>query len=154
MDARFSCVLRRVFRDLWGVCDWTQSVSRHQIDYTARRALDRTYSGFDPDKPIAGFYRMRLRSGAAPCGIRIWYGPPLDPVTSEELDRSHRWQAQANGEYIDLERVWPQCARERIDQGEYHHLCAVKTWAQENAPKSPLADPRRKADPLDTPILF
>ena len=45
------------------------------------------------DTPIPGFYRMRLRSGGQPVGVRVWFGPPADPVTGEELDRSWRWQA-------------------------------------------------------------
>ena len=129
-------------------------MSRQHVNYSERRSSDRAYVGFDADRPVAGFYRMRLRSGAALCGIRIWFGAPLDPVTGDELDRSHRWQAHANGEYIDLERVWPQCAREPIDQDEYRHLCRVQEWAREHVPESALADPRRKADPLSSPILF
>lgn len=125
---------------------------RERLDYSARR--DAKADGFDPDQPIAGFYRMRLRSGAAYCGIRIWHGAPLDPVTGEELDRSHRWQAQVNGAAIELERVWPKCAASPIDADEYRHLCAVQDWARDHAPTSPLANPHRRADPLSSPILF
>ncbi|MGJ8477290.1 hypothetical protein [Sphingobium yanoikuyae] len=127
-------------------------MSRARLDYSLRS--DAQAEGLDPDKPIAGHYRMRLRSGAAYCGVRIWHGAPLDPVTGEELDRSHRWQAQANGEDIALDRVWPKCGADPIDVDEYRHLCAVQDWAREHAPTSPQANPHRKADALSSPILF
>lgn len=127
---------------------------RRRVDYSIPSPTGRRFEGINPEQPIAGFYHFRMRSGAALCGVRIWYGAPLDPVTGEELDRSHRWQAEANGEYVEFDRVWPQCAGQPIDEAEYRHLCIVQTWAREHAPESALADPRRKADPLNSPILF
>lgn len=114
----------------------------------------RTYEGFNVDHPVAGFYRHRMRSGGAFVGVRIWYGQPLDPVTGEELDRSPRWQAHVNDCYVELDRVWPMCARSPIDEAEYRHLVAMQDWAKVNAPDSALADPSRRADPLSTPMLF
>lgn len=125
---------------------------RARLDYSQRSEFRAV--GFDPDEPIAGYYRMRLRSGAAFCGIRIWHGAPLDPVTGEEMDRSWRWQALANGEAIDLDRVWPKCAATPVSAAEYQHLCSVQDWAREHEPDSALADPRRRLDPLSTPMLF
>lgn len=104
--------------------------------------------------PVAGFYRMRLRSGGVPVGIRIWYGPPHDPVTGEELDRSHRWQAHCNGEPIDLDRVWPNCGGTPITEIDYNRHCQKQGWAREHVPTDALADPRRKADHLSTPMMF
>ncbi|MGE4321964.1 MAG: hypothetical protein AB7E60_02920 [Sphingobium sp.] len=129
-----------------------QASPRPVRDYSQRR--DVRAEGFDPDTPIAGYYRFRMRSGGALCGVRIWHGAPLDPVTGEELDRSHRWQAQVNGDAISLERVWPKCAADPIPADEYRHLCTVQSWARDHAPDSPFADPRRKADPITSPILF
>lgn len=125
---------------------------RARLDYSQRSEFRAV--GFDPDEPIAGYYRMRLRSGAAFCGIRIWHGAPLDPVTGEEMDRSHRWQAQANGEPIDLERVWPKCAADPVDEAEYQYLTSVHAWAKENAPNSPQANPMRRINPLTAPTPF
>lgn len=125
---------------------------RPHLDYSRRS--DFRAVGFDPDLPVAGYYRMRLRSGAAFCGIRIWHGAPLDPVTGEELDRSHRWQAQANGEPIDLARVWPKCAADPVDEAEYQYLTSVQAWAKENAPDSPQANPMRRINPLTAPTPF
>jgi hypothetical protein len=106
------------------------------------------------DTPVAGFYRGKVRGGGALCGFRIWYGAPLDPLTGEELDRSLRWQAQCNGEYIDIERVWPQCGRMPITEIEYNHHCAKQDWAREHIPQDALANPHRRVDHLATPLLF
>jgi hypothetical protein len=126
-------------------------VSRGRLDYSARRAPVQA-QGFDPDRPVAGFYRTKLRRGAVPVGIRIWFGVPLDPVTGEELDRSPRWQATANGRYIDLERVWPGCADEPIDEAEHRYLCSLQAWGEQHAPDAPHADPTRAVDLLTAPI--
>lgn len=85
-------------------------------------------------------------------GIRLWHGPPHDPVTGEELDRSWRWQAHANGELIDLDRVWPQCALNPISEAEYQQYCRMQQWARENVPDTAHADPRRKSNPLTDPL--
>lgn len=127
-------------------------MTRGNYDYSRAARIPEGYVGFDPDTPIAGYYRTRLRSGAIRGGVRIWHGAPLDPVTGEEMDRSHRWQAHVNGAYIDLERVWPKCADEPIDEAEYAHLCKLSEWADTHAPQ--IADPYRRIDPLQSPMLF
>lgn len=110
--------------------------------------------GISASVPVAGFYRARLVSGGHPVGVRIWHGPPHDPITGEELDRSWRWQATMNGEPIDLFRVWPRCAGEPIDQVEHDYLASVHKWAVEHQPDSPQANPTRKIDLLTAPIPF
>lgn len=126
-------------------------MTRAGLIYSERRAPVRA-EGFDADVPVAGFYRFRLRRGAVPVGVRIWFGAPLDPVTGEELDRSPRWQATANGRYIDLARVWPACADEPIDESEHRYLCGLQAWGETHAPGSPHADPTRAVDLLTAPI--
>ena len=128
-------------------------MSRAPLDYTARRAPSAA-SGFDVDQPVAGFFKMRMVSGGAFVGVRLWNGPPKDPVTGEELDRSWRWQAEANGSPVNLERVWPRCARDPISATEYAYLAARQDWAATNAPDSALADPRRKLDLLNLPLPY
>ena len=130
-----------------------EALTRSAVPYGERRAT-RVYEGFNTDIPTPGFYRLALRSGAAPVGVRIWFGQPLDPVTGEEMDRSLRFQAQANGEMIDLEEVWPRCARQIITETEYDLMCRKARWAREHAPDSALADPRRRIDPLNSPLPF
>lgn len=127
-------------------------MSRAPISYTERHVA--RGNGFNPDQPVTGFYRMRLRSGGVFVGVRIWHGQPLDPVTHEPLDRSLRWCAAINGRPVDLERVWPRCAADPISAAEYAYLSTLQGWAQENMPDSPIADPTRRVDPLTAPLPF
>jgi hypothetical protein len=129
-------------------------VSRALLIYGERHAPARSFAGYDPDAPIAGFYRMRLRSGAVYVGVRVWFGAPLDPVTGEEMDRSHRWQATVNGETIDLGRVWPKCAADPIGQAEHDHLASLHAWGRQHAPDSPQANPMQRINPLTAPTPF
>jgi hypothetical protein len=110
----------------------------------------------DISQPVEGFYRMRLSRGSVAVGIKLWFGAPHDPITGEELDRSWRWQALADDEPIDLERVWPQCAAEPIAEAEYRRMVARKAWAREHAPDSAYAETGRRLDPLslNNPLPF
>lgn len=110
----------------------------------------------DVSEPVAGYYRFRLRSGAVRGGVKLWYGAPHDPVTGEELDRSWRWQAEFNGEYIEFDRCWPQCAGDPITEREYRQCIARQRWAEQNAPDSAYANPTKRIDHLSTatPLPF
>ncbi len=106
--------------------------------------------------PVAGHFRHRLRSGGVFGGVRLWHGPPLDPVTGEELDRGWRWQAHFNGVFVELDDVWPVCAGDPITEGEYRTYCNRQRWAEQHAPQSAYADPRKRIDPLSSanPLPF
>ena len=139
------------------VCSGDGAVSmRANLNYGAATNVIATPGATDISTPVAGYFRHRLRSGSVSVGIRIWFGPPLDPETGEEMDRSLRWQAQANGTQIDFDRVWPNCTGNPITQVEYDQLCARQEWAKQNAPDSAYANPSRRADPLSTshPLPF
>lgn len=128
-------------------------MTRAAIDYSARRSATAS-EGFSVEDPAPGFYRMRLRRGAHWVGVRIWHGPPHDPDTGEVMDRSPRWQAEINGEYVELERVWPRCGRDPVDEAEYHHLIALRDWGREHDPDGPQANPHRPVDLLTSAIPF
>ncbi len=130
-------------------------MSRAAINYAERREFT-VANGVDVTTPVAGHYRFRLRSGAVRGGVRLHYGPPLDPVTGEVLDRSWRWMAEFNGEFIDFERVWPACAGAPITAHEYRQYVDRSAWAKTHAPDSAYADPRRAIDPLSlsNPMVF
>jgi hypothetical protein len=131
-------------------------MSRAPLVYADAERAAPVAGGYSVEAPTAGWYRYRLVAGGHPVAIRIWFGAPLDPVTGEELDRSHRWQATANGEAVDLDRVWPACGREPINATESAYLTGLAAWAQEHAPDSPQANPRKRIDLLnaDTPLPF
>jgi hypothetical protein len=128
-------------------------MTRAPLTY-ADGAAGRTFEGFDPSVPVAGYYRLRLNGRGVWGVVRIWLGPPHDPVTGEELDRGWRWQASFNGEPIDLERAWPVCAKHPTDEQHYRRVIARQQWAQEHAPGTAYADPRARHDPLSGPLPF
>lgn len=104
--------------------------------------------------PVAGHYRTKLRSGGVLVGVRLWHGPPHDPVTGEELDRSWRWQADCNGEPVDFDRVWPGCAGDPIGAEEYAYLASLQAWGREHAPTSPEANPHKPVNWLTAPLTI
>lgn len=124
-------------------------MSRSARPYAAGAVAARQFDGLDVETPVAGFYRVRMGAGTVAIGVRLWFGAPLDPVTGEELDRGHRWQAQADdGSFLDFERVWPACARDPITEADFDARRARRAWARENAPDSAYAELGRKVDRL------
>lgn len=124
-------------------------MKRRHRDYGDRSREPVAVEGaVDISAPVAGFYSTRLRSGGVMVGIELRYGPPLDPVTGEELDRSWRWIAFANGEPVEFDDVWPKCAAEPITEADYRGYIGQQGWARKYAPRSAHADPRRKRDPF------
>jgi len=111
--------------------------------------------------PVPGFYRIRLVRGGPWVGARITYGPPLDPIDGEELDRSPRWNAFIDGELIGEPgpcphkagafRIWPAHS---ISQAEHDYLVATARWARDHAQAEPAANPRQTIDPLTAPVPF
>ncbi len=126
-------------------------VSRERLTYNEAHAPISSV-GYSVSEPTAGYFRLRLVAGGPKVGVRLFYGPPLDPVTGEELDRSWRWQAECNGKPIDLDRCWPQAGREPIDEAEYQYLTDMARWAERNCPDAPAAQPHRKIDLLSAPL--
>lgn len=106
------------------------------------------------DIPEAGFYRTKLARGGPWCGVRIWFGAPPDPETGELLDRSHRWQAEINGNACDIDAVWPHVAGRFIDKAEYEYLVALSKHAKTYAPEMPEAEPTRGIDFNKTRPVF
>jgi hypothetical protein len=94
------------------------------------------------DTPTAGHYKMRMVRNGPFVPVRIWFGPPHDPDTGEEMDRSHRWQAEIGGKEAAIERTWPWCAKNPIAEADYRYMRGVQQWATEHAPHEPEAAPR------------
>jgi hypothetical protein len=99
---------------------------------------------FDPDVPQVGCYRVHLRKGATASALRIWLGRPRDPDTGEEmLERPFSWQAELNGQSVDVLTYWPACAREPISREEHDRIVERNRTMDET---SPFYDPRRRVD--------
>ena len=132
-------------------------MSRAQRTYADRHHGPVVVAGaVDISEPVAGYYRGKLRSNGIVGGIKLSYGPPLDPVTGEQLDRSWRWQALFNGDPVEFDDVWPKCAGDRISADDYRTYVKRQRWAQVHAPQSAYADPRKRHDPLSlhSPLPF
>ena len=115
----------------------------------ANMGAAKAFAGQDVSKPEAGFFRFRLSGKSVAVGVEIRFGPPLDPITGEELDRSWRWLAFVNGEaFGDFDRIWPACVSEPITEAEYRTYCARQDWARTHAPESSYAEPGRRHERL------
>lgn len=128
------------------------TVRRDRTPYAERRPWVAPEGYGVPLDPVPGFYRHKLRSGAVAVGVRIFFGPPCDPDTGEEMDRAPRMQAHCNGRYVELDYVWPQCARQPIDAREYAYLSSIQAWGEQHAPSSPEANPTKPVNWLTASI--
>ena len=130
-------------------------MSRDATPYAEMRS-NAVFAGQDVSKPEAGFFRHKLRGGGIAGGVRLWHGPPADPVTGELLDRSWRWQAEFEGQPVDFDDVWPNCVGDPVTEADYRAYCARRTWAAQNAPNSAFAKPGKRYDPLSSsePLPF
>jgi hypothetical protein len=117
---------------------------------TGKRAPARG-PGFDPELPVTGFYRVKLRKGAHDSVIAIWYGPPADPEGGDVLDRPFAWQASVNGSPCDVYDFWPGCAREPINRQEYDRV--LERNRTMNA-ESPFYDPKKRLELNSIPPPF
>lgn len=117
--------------------------------------------------PVEGYYATRLVRGGPRVPVRIWFGQAV--VAGEEQDRSPGWFVEIDGRTdrvefgddgyrcrvpLDVEKVWPHCAKEPITEAEYRYLVAHAGWAREHAPDHPKAQPRKPVDWLTTPLPF
>jgi hypothetical protein len=106
----------------------------------------------DPDVPVPGCFRIRLRRGAPWSAVRIWLGLPVDPLTGEEMsERGYRWQATLNGAPADIHDLWPGCAREPISREEHDRIVELNRTPDE---ESPFYDPARRIDLASAPPPF
>jgi len=108
--------------------------------------------------PVAGFYKTRWSDPKAPwvapinrpwVAVRIWFGPPHDPTTGEVMDRSYRWQAIRSGTFVELDWVWPHCARHPISEAEYDALLTDPTDATAST-----AAPKQSVDLRTIPAIL
>lgn len=106
-------------------------------------------------EPTPGYFRMRLLRGGPLCGVRIWFGLPLEPWTREPMDRAPRWNAEVNGQHAELDRVWPVCMKDPVDEATYQDFVDAAGWAQRNDGFDPVGQPYRRTNWDDsTPPSF
>lgn len=126
---------------------------------------------FDPDQSFTGglregfFLKRRDHQQKVPLAIRIFFGPPADPVTGQPLDRSPRWQVEIGGyvmgsenpprdngyEIKSLVGIWPECARHPITADDYRYLCGRQGWARQHDEHDPF-NGHARVNPMTAPI--
>lgn len=133
-------------------------MARQKTTYSVRREWERPAGyGINVSEPIAGFYKVKLSRDTVLRAVHLVYGPPRDPITGEELDRSWRWMAFLDdGSLANFDDIWPKCARDPITEIDWKQSVARTEWAKINAPDSAYANPRKRRDPLskDEPLPF
>lgn len=112
-------------------------------------ARPRAAVAFDADVPVPGCFRLHLRRGAPASALRIWLGHSHDPETGEEmLERPFHWQAELNGQRVDLLDYWPGVARDPISRDEHDHIVRRNRTMDD---LSPFYDPRKPIDLRSAP---
>ena len=106
--------------------------------------------------PTEGHYRVKLAKGSVWSPVCLWFGPPADPLTGEELDRSPRWQALVRGKpwERDVLELWTWCAGQPIGANEYQYLLAIHRHASAHEPDMPEAAPREAINHMKTRTIF
>lgn len=106
------------------------------------------------------FYAVVLAKGAAAVPLKLWFGPPVDPDTGEELDRAPRWNCIRNGESVGIEEAAflvdnqdPIIKGIEIDEDEYEFLTVRNSHDREHDPESPFANPRQRIDLTKIPPI-
>lgn len=121
-----------------------------------------------PWPPEPGYYATRLVKGGPRVAVRIWFGSAI--IDGEEQDRAPGWYCEIDGATtwserdkdtgyecsvpFDAGRVWPFCAKDRIDEGEYRYLLAMATHAKEHETDHPAATPRERIDVRQMAPIF
>ena len=113
------------------------------------------------DALVEGFYLIqRRRARRVDIPVHIWWGPPLDPDTGEEMDRSPRWQIELAGALFDqpltfggitftaISDFWPAVGREPISEVDYRFRVSRAAWAQEHDPDDALGSPGGRINPM------
>jgi hypothetical protein len=122
--------------------------------------FNRERGGADP--LVAGFYLLQSSRGKrVDVPVRVWFGPPADPETGEELDRSPRWQIQIGFQLLEDEPmrvggywfneitdVWPTCQRWPIDEADYRYRLERASWAADYDPEDAYSQIGGRIDPM------
>lgn len=132
-----------------------------------RDALLRDQGG--ADALVEGYYLHKVGEGRVLVPIRIWFGPPTDPIDGSELDRAPRWQIEVNGIAFDDPRnppviagrpvddvasFWPRCAGSPTDAADYRYRVDRADYAEAHDAADPFARTGGKVDPMQSALPF
>ena len=98
------------------------------------------------------YFAVRLCKGGPRIALKIYYGPPSDPLTGEPLDRSPRWQVWLSGELQENHADFivhfqpdgsPVVVGEEISAEEHEYLLQLRSYAVEYDATMPESDPKK-----------
>lgn len=102
------------------------------------------------ETPEEGFFKRRLVKGGPWVPVQIWIEAERDEagdLLSDEVVR-----CTVDGLLADVSTHWTFAAGNPITEAEFDYLTRVSVHAKARAPREPLANPRRKIDPLKYPL--
>jgi hypothetical protein len=102
------------------------------------------------DEPHPGFYKRRLVKGGPFVPVQIWIEGDRDDAG--ELVDDERILCSVNGREADAVDNWMYCCVHPISEAEFDYLTSLSSFARVHAPREPLANPKKKIDPLKFPL--
>lgn len=102
------------------------------------------------EDPEEGFYKRRLVKGGPWVPVQIWVEAERDEagdLLSDEVVK-----CTVDGVLVDVDSHWSYCCARPITEAEFDYLSRVSAHAKARAPREPLANPRRRIDPLKFPL--
>ena len=98
-------------------------------------------------EPVEGYYAIRLTKGGPLTPVHIWHGITPDPdFPDNPMDRSLVWHFVLGHEEVELDTIWPWCAKNPITERDWRHMLRMENWARTEAPAEPEANPRHPVD--------
>lgn len=102
------------------------------------------------EDPQAGFYKRRLVKAGPWVPVQIWTEAERDEAGDLLCDEVLK--CSVDGRLVDVEAHWTYCAANPISEAEFDYLARVSAHAKARNPREPLANPRKKIDPLKFPL--
>lgn len=131
-------------------------------DYTAAELAYRVPAKApEPITRKVRHYAVKLHKDGVNVGLCLEFGPPRDPETGDELDRSWLWRAFRDGAPEPIENCViefdsdgePVVKGEPVDELEYERLVQDRAWARKYTPNDPAANPRKAVDIAKMPPI-
>lgn len=101
-------------------------------------------------EPQCGFFKRRLVKGGPWVPVHIWIERELDDAG--ELLSDEQIMCSVDGRIADVEAHWSYACAKPISEAEFDYLARLSTYAKARDPREPLANPRKKINPLSFPL--
>ena len=102
------------------------------------------------EEPQAGYYKRRLVKGGPFVPVEFWTVRQYDDAG--DLTDDVKTMCSVDGWVVDAVDNWTYCAAQPIPKAEFDYLTKVSAYAKLNDRREPLANPRKRIDPLSFPL--